>query len=151
MVSVPVRGGESCGLDVSVSDLAGRPVPQASVLLLPEGRSGPDAEVRRLFADENGTSRIRDLAPGHYQVVVVAGTASRSSHTFRLEPGRIGSLRLTLGASDPLYPLTFESATPTDLGEYTALLEAMQERALCASLEVDGWLESLLESSLPGR
>jgi len=62
---------------VTVADTEGKPIPQASVVLIPEGvTSAPDLSRMSVhgMTDQNGSYSSPPLAPGKYRVLAIAQT-----------------------------------------------------------------------------
>jgi TonB family protein len=77
---------------VSVSDQAGRLVPNAKVVL----SNALTGESKEGATDQSGEFRVANLAPGDYQVTVSRAGFKTLKQAIRLGSGQLGTVRVTL-------------------------------------------------------
>ncbi len=75
-----------------VSDLSGRPVADAAVML---GDGPPHPDIAALTG-ESGEFRFEALEPGQYEVIVNPAAAGSARVRSRVEPGRVTRIQVTV-------------------------------------------------------
>jgi TonB family protein len=97
----------------AVTDMNGKPAAQASVVLTPVSQGEqPPTDVSPASADETGNFSFQDIAPGAYQVDIVAPGFRPYNTTEELEDGEIREVIYRLELEEVLYETVVRAKRP---------------------------------------